>query len=91
VTTILAGSKVGFAFRTLAFKKNFDRGWNNRAAQGTSQNLLKVRHVHPPRLFLRFRPARPAFRLFLWFLALLLAVATVVHIAVLAVFSIHIE
>src|SRR3954468_19327225 len=46
VPAVLAGAKIGTAFRALAALGNFDGIWNHGAAHGTTEKLLKAGHLH---------------------------------------------
>jgi hypothetical protein len=91
VPAVLARPQIGFALWTLAFERDFNRRRNDLATKGATQDFLKPRHLHRARTVLR-RPGASwvAFGFFARFLGLTLAVAIViVHVAALAVFSIH--
>src|SRR5262249_49227325 len=62
---ILAGAKIGMAFRTLTFVRDFQGGRNQCTAQGAAQYFLEARHLHPPGPISRYafgRSRRPFLR-----------------------------
>jgi len=90
MTAILAGTKVGFTLRALAFESDFYRWRNDGSAQRATQHFLKARHLHRAWCFSGLGTARSAFRLLARFFSFALAcLAITIHVAARAVFSFH--